>query len=341
MVTKVQGFMTSQPIEADFPVTFLNETAIVQVPERLSVLEAVGFKQTCQELTQLTPCPKKIIIDFRQTIFMDSSGLGALVSNYKLTQEKQIEFILLNVTPQVMAVLNLTGLNDTFSIESDVDTLPSSNRQLEEQLPTTHPSVRSWMKRFIDIVGALVGLVITGILLIPITVAIKIDAPGPIFFGQTRCGWMGKRFRIWKFRSMYVDAEARKAELEKQNQAQGAFFKIDNDPRVTRVGRFLRRTSLDELPQFWNVLRGEMSLVGTRPPTPDEVERYEVPEWQRLDVKPGMTGEWQVNGRSTIRKFEDVIRLDLQYQKNWSLLYDLKLIFKTVTILLNKNSGAV
>ena len=333
--------MTSQPIEADFPVKLLNETAIVQVPRRLSVLEAVGFKQTCQQLTQIAPAPKKIIIDFHQTIFMDSSGLGALVSNFKLAQEKELEFILLNVTPQVMAVLNLTGLNDTFSIECGSDTPPSSNRQLEEQLPTTHPSVRSWMKRLIDIVGAVVGLIITAILFIPITIAIKLDAPGPIFFGQTRCGWMGKRFRIWKFRSMYVDAEARKAELEKQNQAQGAFFKIDNDPRVTRVGRFLRRTSLDELPQFWNVLRGEMSLVGTRPPTPDEVERYEVPEWQRLDVKPGMTGEWQVNGRSSIRKFEDVIRLDLQYQKNWSLLYDLKLIFKTIIILLDKNSGAV
>jgi exopolysaccharide biosynthesis polyprenyl glycosylphosphotransferase len=343
MATKVQGFMTGQPIEADFPVTLLNETAIVQVSARLSVLEAVGFKQVCQQLTQSNPSVTKIIVDFHQTIFMDSSGLGALVTNFKLAQEKKIEFILRNVTPQVMAVLTLTGLNGTFSIESEYNriTPSSSNRQLEEQLPTTHPSVRSWMKRFIDIVGALVGLVISGLLLIPIIIAIKLDDPGPIFFGQIRCGWMGKRFRIWKFRSMYVDAEARKAELEKQNQAQGAFFKIDNDPRVTSVGRFLRRTSLDELPQFWNVLRGEMSLVGTRPPTPDEVERYEVPEWQRLDVKPGMTGEWQVNGRSSVRKFEDVIRLDLQYQKNWSLLYDLKLIFRTIAIVLNKNSGAV
>ncbi|MBD2776612.1 exopolysaccharide biosynthesis polyprenyl glycosylphosphotransferase [Iningainema tapete] len=340
MATRVQSYMTSPPIESDFPVTFANDTAIVQVSARLSVLEAVAFKQTCQELIKLIPVPKKIIIDFQQTIFMDSSGLGALVSNVKTFQEKQIEFILRDVTPQVMAVLNLTGLDEVFTIEkSDSTSLPS--RQHIEQLPTTHPSVRSWMKRFIDIIGAVVGLIITAVLFIPITVAIKLDDPGPIFFAQTRCGWMGKRFRIWKFRSMYKDAEARKAELEKQNQAQGAFFKIDHDPRVTQVGRFLRRTSLDELPQFWNVLKGEMSLVGTRPPTPDEVERYEVPEWQRLDVKPGMTGEWQVNGRSSVRKFEDVIRLDLQYQKNWSLLYDIKLIFRTVAILFNKNSGAV
>ncbi|PLZ99254.1 anti-anti-sigma factor [Fischerella thermalis CCMEE 5268] len=333
--------MISQPQEVDFPVMFLHDTAIVQVSERLSVLEAVAFKQTCQNITQANPIPQKIIIDFQQTTFMDSSGLGALVSNFKIAQDRGIEFILRNVTPQVMAVLNLTGLEKVFFIESsDLLPVPSKN-QLEEQLPTTHPSVRSWMKRLIDIVGALVGLAIVAILFIPIAVAIAIDDPGPIFFSQVRCGWMGKRFRIWKFRSMYVDAEARKAELAKHNQVQGAFFKIDNDPRITKIGRFLRRTSLDELPQFWNVLKGEMSLVGTRPPTPDEVERYEVPEWQRLDVKPGMTGEWQVNGRSTVRKFEDVIRLDLQYQKNWSLLYDLKLILKTVAILFHKNSGAV
>lgn len=341
MAMKVQGFMISQPQEVDFPVMFLHDTAIVQVSERLSVLEAVAFKQTCQNITQANPIPQKIIIDFQQTTFMDSSGLGALVSNFKIAQDRGIEFILRNVTPQVMAVLNLTGLEKVFFIESsDLLPVPSKN-QLEERLPTTHPSVRSWMKRLIDIVGALVGLVIVAILFIPIAVAIAIDDPGPIFFSQVRCGWMGKRFRIWKFRSMYVDAEARKAELAKHNQVQGAFFKIDNDPRITKIGRFLRRTSLDELPQFWNVLKGEMSLVGTRPPTPDEVERYEVPEWQRLDVKPGMTGEWQVNGRSTVRKFEDVIRLDLQYQKNWSLLYDLKLILKTVAILFHKNSGAV
>jgi exopolysaccharide biosynthesis polyprenyl glycosylphosphotransferase len=341
MAMKVQGFMISQPQEVDFPVMFLHDTAIVQVSERLSVLEAVAFKQTCQNITQANPIPQKIIIDFQQTTFMDSSGLGALVSNFKIAQDRGIEFILRNVTPQVMAVFNLTGLEKVFFIESS-DSLPvPSKNQLEEQLPTTHPSVRSWMKRLIDIVGALVGLIIVAILFIPIAVAIAIDDPGPIFFSQVRCGWMGKRFRIWKFRSMYVDAEARKAELAKHNQVQGAFFKIDNDPRITKIGRFLRRTSLDELPQFWNVLKGEMSLVGTRPPTPDEVERYEVPEWQRLDVKPGMTGEWQVNGRSTVRKFEDVIRLDLQYQKNWSLLYDLKLILKTVAILFHKNSGAV
>jgi anti-anti-sigma factor len=349
MATKVQSFMTSQPTEVDFPVHSLNETAIVQMPTRLSVLEALCFKETCQGLIGPNSHLKQIIIDFQQTTFMDSSGLGALVSNFKFFQTKEITFILRNVTPQVMAVLKLTGLDEVFPLESVgdgslieqedvVDNRKTTSRKVE-QLPTTHPSMASWMKRLLDIVGSVVGLLITGVLFIPIAIAIQINDPGPIFFSQIRCGWMGKRFEIWKFRSMCVDAEAKKSQVK--NQVQGAFFKNENDPRITKVGRFLRRTSLDELPQFWNVLKGEMSLVGTRPPTPDEVERYEVPEWQRLDVKPGMTGEWQVNGRSTVRSFEDVIRLDLQYQKNWSLVYDLKLIFKTIAILFNRNSGAV
>ncbi len=333
--------MTSQPLEVNFPVTFLNDTAIVLVSQRLSVLEAVAFKQNCQQLIQPKSVFKQLILDFEQTTFMDSSGLGALVSNFKITKEQGIELILRNVSPQVMAVLTLTSMDQVFHIEAATVTPLPEIRNIEAQLPTTHPSVRSWMKRLIDIVGAIVGLMITSILIVPIALAILIDDPGPIFFSQIRCGWMGKQFRIWKFRSMCVDAEAKKARLANANEVDGAFFKIKNDPRITKPGRFLRRTSLDELPQFWNVLKGEMSLVGTRPPTPDEVERYEVPQWQRLDVKPGMTGEWQVNGRSSVSRFEDVIRLDLQYQENWSLLYDLKLIFKTVSVLFNKNSGAV
>lgn len=349
MATKVQSFMSSQTIPVDFPITYLENAAILQVPVRLTVLEAVSFKQTCQNLIQADSPPEQILIDFQNTTFMDSSGLGSLVSNFKNARELGIKVTLRHVTPQVMAVLNLTGLDQVFPIESlhnptlietDKFTDPGKNNSRKvDSLPQTHNSVASWMKRAIDIVGALVGLVITFILFIPIAITIQIDDPGPVFFKQTRCGWMGKRFAIWKFRSMCVDAEARKSQIK--NQVKGAFFKNDNDPRITKVGNFLRRTSLDELPQFWNVLKGEMSLVGTRPPTPDEVERYEVPEWQRFDVKPGMTGEWQVNGRSTVRSFEDVIRLDLQYQQNWTLVYDLKLIFKTITILFNKNSGAV
>ena len=138
---------------------------------------------------------------------------------------------------------------------------------------------------------------------------------------------------------MVTNAEALKSTIK--NQAEGAFFKNDHDPRITRVGRFLRKTSLDEFPQFWNILIGDMSWIGTRPPTQDELEQYEILNWQRLDVKPGLSGEWQVNGRSKIRNFEDVIKLDLRYQENWSLFYDFQLILKTFIVVFNKDSGAV
>lgn len=333
--------MVSQNPEAGFQVTYMGEIPSVDLPTRLSILEAVAFKTTCQQIFSADHIPSEIILDFSKTTFIDSSGIGALISNMKIARQKGSNLVLRSVNPQVMAVFSLTSLDQVLTIEK---TPPQANfkethHHQDNQLPMTHPSVRSWVKRLIDIVGALVGLGITAVLFIPIALAITINDPGPIFFGQIRCGWIGKRFRIWKFRSMCVNAEALKSQIK--NQASGAIFKNDQDPRVTRVGRFLRKTSLDELPQFWNVLKGEMSLVGTRPPTPDEVDRYEVPQWQRLNVKPGMTGEWQVNGRSSVRDFEDVIRLDLKYQENWSLIYDLKLILKTIIVVFNKNSGAV
>ncbi len=332
--------MVSQTPEAHFRVTYLDEIPSVHIPVRLSVLEAVNFKTTCQQLFSGSTVPSKIVLDFSQTTFIDSSGIGALVSNLKFAKQRDSDLVLRSLKPQVMAVFALTSLDQVLTIESSpVSTTSAEQNRADSQLPVTHPSVRSLVKRLIDIVGAIVGLIITGILFIPIVAAITINDPGPIFFAQTRCGWMGKRFKIWKFRSMCTNAEALKSQIK--NQASGAFFKNDNDPRITKVGRILRKTSLDELPQFWNVLKGEMSLVGTRPPTPDEVDRYEVPQWQRFDVKPGMTGEWQVNGRSQVRNFEDVISLDLKYQENWSLMYDLKLIVKTITVLFNKNSGAV
>ncbi|MBD0262389.1 MAG: sugar transferase [Tolypothrix sp. Co-bin9] len=199
---------------------------------------------------------------------------------------------------------------------------------------TPHPSVQSKLKRCLDILGSLIGLLILAIAFVPIALAIKIDSPGPIFFAQERYGLQGRPFRMRKFRSMVVDAEKLKSLVD--NQANGLLFKNKNDFRVTKVGRFLRSTSLDELPQFWNVLVGEMSLVGTRPPTADEVVYYNQRHWQRLSVKPGMTGEWQVNGRSSVKNFEQVVDLDLRYQENWHPLYDLQLILKTIYVIFAK-----
>ncbi|MBE9006550.1 sugar transferase [Fortiea sp. LEGE XX443] len=200
-----------------------------------------------------------------------------------------------------------------------------------------HRSTSSITKRFIDILGAIVGLIITAIIAIPIAIATNITNPGPIFYSQIRCGMNGQPFRIWKFRSMVVNADKFKHLVK--NQAQGHIFKSVDDPRITPVGKFLRRTSLDEFPQFWNVLKGEMSLVGTRPPTPDEVIYYAPHHWERLSVKPGMTGEWQVNGRSSIKDFETIVKMDIDYQRKWSVVYDLMLIFKTIWVVFNK-SGA-
>ncbi|MGB3535535.1 MAG: exopolysaccharide biosynthesis polyprenyl glycosylphosphotransferase [Microcoleaceae cyanobacterium] len=332
--------MVSQTPEIHFQVHRQENQATVSLPNRLSILEAVAFKTTGHQLIQSDPVPEKILLNFGETTFIDSSGIGALISIVKTAKTEDIEVILQRVNAQVMAVFSLTSLDQVLTIEKNTEeTVSTRTEPVNKQLPVTHPSVQSWVKRMIDIVGSIVGLVITGLLFFPLAIAIKLDSSGPLFFGQIRCGWMGKRFRMWKFRSMDPDAEARKSEVK--NEAEGAIFKSSNDPRITRVGRFLRKTSLDELPQFWNVLKGEMSLVGTRPPTPDEVERYEVPQWQRLDVKPGMTGEWQVNGRSEVKSFEDIIRLDLKYQENWSLMYDIKLIIRTVLILFRKNSGAM
>jgi lipopolysaccharide/colanic/teichoic acid biosynthesis glycosyltransferase len=203
----------------------------------------------------------------------------------------------------------------------------------ESQL-TPHPCVSCKFKRLLDIVGSLIGLSILAILFVPIAIAIKIDSPGPIFFTQERYGLQGRLFRLRKFRSMVANAEQLKSLV--QNEANGLIFKNKNDFRVTRVGRFLRSTSLDELPQFWNVLVGEMSLVGTRPPTADEVKHYNERHWKRLNVKPGLTGEWQISGRSHIKDFEQIVDLDLQYQNKWHPMYDLSVIAKTIIILLGR-----
>ncbi|MBE9174590.1 sugar transferase [Synechocystis salina LEGE 06155] len=202
-----------------------------------------------------------------------------------------------------------------------------------------HASVTSVAKRCLDIAGAVVGLGLTALVAVPVAIAMKISDPGPLFYSQIRCGLYGRKFRIWKFRSMVVDADKLKHLVENEVNSDGRFFKNENDPRITPVGRFLRKTSLDEFPQFLNVLKGEMSLVGTRPPSLDEVQLYDVHHWARLNVKPGITGEWQVTGRSSVKEFEDVVKLDVAYQQKWSFWYDLKLLFKTVQVVLKKEGA--
>ncbi|HFI0508154.1 TPA: sugar transferase [Streptococcus suis] len=194
------------------------------------------------------------------------------------------------------------------------------------------------MKRILDIVGALVGLIMCGLASIVLVPLIRRDG-GPAIFVQKRVGKNGRIFKFYKFRSMYIDAEERKKELMAQNQMQGGMFKMDNDPRITPIGHFIRKTSLDELPQFYNVLIGDMSLVGTRPPTVDEFEKYTPSQKRRLSFKPGITGLWQVSGRSNITDFDEVVKLDVEYIDNWNIWSDIKILLKTVQVVIKREGS--
>lgn len=207
-------------------------------------------------------------------------------------------------------------------------------------------------KRVLDILGGIVGCILTLMLTLIIGPIIYIQSPGPIFFKQTRVGKNGKLFKMYKFRSMYLDAEARKAELMAQNRVRGGLmFKLDYDPRIIGcekrpdgtikkgIGNFIRDYSLDEFPQFFNVLKGDLSLCGTRPPTVDEWEQYELHHRARLAIKPGITGLWQVSGRSNITDFEEVVELDKKYIREWSMGMDLRILLKTVLVVLGKNGS--
>ena len=335
------------PVENPFPVLLNNQVALIQMPPTLTLNLAQSFKDYIEQLCQMEPPLTTIILDFGQTSFLDSSGVGALIKCLSLAKKAQIACACWSFSPEVKYLLELAGIGEVLTMElgSDAVYLTESKGELRPvgqvdpaEATTIHPAYASKVKRAVDIVGSLFGLGVTGILLIPIAIAIKLDNPGPIFFKQLRQGYMGKPFWVWKFRSMVANAESLKNQVA--NQAGGNFFKNENDPRITRVGKILRKTSLDEFPQFWNVLIGEMSLVGTRPPTYSEVSQYALDEWQRLNVKPGITGEWQVNGRSKITDFAEVVRLDLQYQRKWSLAYDFQILVKTITVLFSKDSGA-
>lgn len=188
-------------------------------------------------------------------------------------------------------------------------------------------------KRLIDGFVSVTVLILLLPLMLTVAILIKLTSPGPVFFSQYRVGMNQRQFRLYKFRSMVVDAEARKVELQHLNQRDGPAFKMDNDPRMTKIGRFIRRLSIDELPQLFNVLSGEMSLVGPRPPLPDEVKRYEWLFRKRLSVKPGITCIWQISGRNTV-SFEDWMEMDHQYIENWSLILDLKILVKTIPAVL-------
>jgi exopolysaccharide biosynthesis polyprenyl glycosylphosphotransferase len=208
---------------------------------------------------------------------------------------------------------------------------------LEVRYPQLDNTQRA-LKRVLDVAVSLLGLVLLLPLLLAVALAIRLDSPGPILFRQKRVGADGKVFLCYMFRSMYEDAERRQEELERRNEAQGALFKIRDDPRITPVGRLLRRWSIDELPQLINVLKGEMSLVGPRPLPVRDFERMEEEHKRRLGAIPGMTGYWQISGRSNL-SFEEMVRLDLYYIENWSLSFDVKIILRTLGAVLRREGA--
>lgn len=196
------------------------------------------------------------------------------------------------------------------------------------------------LKRAMDIIISIVAIIIASPIMLITAIAVKLDSPGPAIFAQKRVGQNGRTFKLYKFRSMYTDAEERKKDLLAQNEIQGGvMFKMKNDPRVTKVGKFIRKTSIDELPQLFNVLKGSMSLVGTRPPTLDEVAKYKKGQWRRISIKPGITGMWQVSGRSNIDDFDKIVELDLKYIDNWTIWLDIKILFKTVGVIFKKDGA--
>lgn len=274
---------------------------------------------------------------------ISSGDVDALVN---ICKQKTIDEVVFCVTREMLTMVDtyletLQEMGVTVRMVIDLYDAPLSRKELtmfHNDIPilTFHSKVfdmeQLFLKRCLDIVGAVIGLFLTALIFPFVAVAIRCESKGPLLFGQIRVGTNGRRFRCWKFRSMFIDAEERKKDLMAHNEMQGAMFKMEDDPRVTRVGKFIRKTSIDELPQFWNVFCGDMSLVGTRPPTPDEVATYENWHRKRISIKPGITGLWQVSGRSQIKDFDEVVRLDIRYVETWTFWLDIKILLKTICV---------
>lgn len=295
-------------------------------------------------LTDFTKGMEDTLLNADEAAKQDWQIIGGCKEMYEYLRDHVIDEVLLDVSDtrlekKLIQDLAVTGVTIHINLErSTFEELPNQVIERVGGFTVMTSSVRLaspvqlLLKRIMDIAGSLVGLLITGIAVIIFGPIIYIQSPGPIFYSQWRVGKSGRKFRIYKFRSMYPDADKRKAELMKQNKMEGLMFKMDNDPRIFPIGRFMRKFSIDELPQFYNILKGDMSLVGTRPPTVDEWEQYSPHHRARLCAKPGLTGMWQISGRSDITDFEEVVALDLKYIREWSIWLDIQMLFKTVWV---------
>lgn len=314
-----------------------------EVLERLQDTLEINYQivgVACPENPGVKRKPEKDLIDGIPVIiagkdFMENVTLMALDEVFIYAPElkqKQIQDMLNGFDEMGVDCHYCIELPGTKSDRSKIDSFGNYSVVTYTRFQSSYK--RLLIKRVMDIAGGLVGLLITLVFLPFVALAIKLDSPGPVLFSQIRIGRNGRRFKIYKFRSMYIDAEERKKELEEHNEMQGLMFKMENDPRITRVGKFIRKTSIDELPQFYNVVKGDMSLVGTRPPTADEFEKYNQYYRRRISMTPGLTGLWQVSGRSDIEDFDDVVKYDLEYIDSWSLTLDIKILLRTVWVVL-------
>lgn len=317
------------------------------------ILERFGrSKETCWKITGVVLLDEEITEDFLQEIPV-VSGRG----------EEYLEFATQNVVDEVFIqvddlqsrehylknmILEFEKMGVVVNLNLDLFDLGMAGEKRIYNLEQYHVVAFSsrlfdyrmvMLKRLVDILGSLIGLLITIIVGVFLAPVLLLESKGPLIFCQKRVGVNGRIFNFYKFRSMYADAEERKKELMAQNEMQGLMFKMENDPRITKTGAFIRKTSIDELPQFWNVLKGDMSLVGTRPPTLDEYQQYSYYQKRRISFRPGITGLWQISGRNDIKEFDEVVRLDLEYIDNWSLLLDFKIIMRTILVVF-KGSGA-
>lgn len=269
----------------------------------------------------------KDMIEYAKREAVDEIFINVPYNTGKSLKNVIMEFENMGVTVHlnIEVLENFDGFDKTVSMIGDIPVITFANTFFDYN--------KLIIKRAIDILGSIVGLMITAVVLVFLAPPLLIESPGPLIFKQKRVGKNGRYFYMYKFRSMYKDAEERKKELMDKNEMNGLMFKMTDDPRITKVGKFIRKTSIDELPQFFNVLKGDMSLVGTRPPTVDEFKKYEGYHKRRLSIKPGITGMWQVSGRSSIDDFEEVVKLDVEYIDNWCLALDFKILLKTVAVI--------
>lgn len=303
----------------------LNVVGLAEIDDKTSAVTANSFPVVGSVRDLISICKERMI---DEVIFaLEKESLDKFEELLQGLQELGMTIrVVLDYLPQNSSKSEVSLYNNELPVLTYSNISLNYNQQLA--------------KRFLDIIGALVGLALTVLMLPFIALAIKLDSPGPVFFCQPRVRENGRRFMCWKFRTMCLDAEEQKKKLMALNEMKGAMFKLAADPRVTSVGRFLRKTSLDEFPQFWNVLLGEMSLVGTRPPTPEEVENYQNWHRKRISIKPGITGLWQVSGRNRVQDFDEVVRLDIIYIETWTIWLDLRIILKTPLVMLSRDGAS-